>query len=83
MSSVTDSTTTKLPSAWAKEACDVINSKTDLKPVIGIVLGSGMGDVAKSIENPVVIPYGDYLVFLLVQFMDMLVIWLLVRCVVS
>ena len=59
MSSVTESTTTKLPSAWAKEACDVINSKTDLKPVIGIVLGSGMGDVAKSIENPVVIPYGD------------------------
>ena len=47
-------TTNELPSHWAKKACEVIKSKTDLNPVIGIVLGSGMGDVAKSIENPCV-----------------------------
>ena len=31
----------------------------DFAPRIGIILGSGMSDVAKAIENPVSIPYGD------------------------
>ena len=29
----------------------------DRKPKIGIILGCGLGGIAESIENPVVIPY--------------------------
>ena len=29
------------------------------KPVIGIVLGSGLGKLADQIEDPIVVPYGD------------------------
>ena len=60
MTSVTaTSTGTEFPSSLASKACEVIKAKTNLSPVVGIVLGSGMGDVAKSIENPVVIPYSE------------------------
>jgi len=38
------------------EARDTIKSYTDLKPEIGIVLGSGLGDFANSVINPVIIP---------------------------
>lgn len=36
-----------------------IASKTDAKPEIGLILGSGLGVLADEIENPTVIPYGD------------------------
>lgn len=41
-------------------AADYVRSLIgDAKPVAGIVLGSGLGKLADSIENPVVIPYRD------------------------
>jgi len=46
-----------LPSTFAKQAYEVIKKETDINPIIGIILGSGMGDVAKNIENPVIISY--------------------------
>nr|WP_296153208.1 purine-nucleoside phosphorylase [uncultured Peptoniphilus sp.] len=41
------------------QAIKFIRSKTDIKPEIGIILGSGLGDFAESIENPTRIPYGE------------------------
>jgi len=43
----------------AENARTFINKQTNLKPIIGIVLGSGMGEVAKNIENKVIIAYKD------------------------
>ena len=41
-------------------AADYIKSKIgDRKPMAGIVLGSGLGQLANDIENPITIPYGD------------------------
>lgn len=51
--------TNKLPSYYAQKACEIIKTKTNLNPIIGIVLGSGMGNVATNIENPVIIPYNE------------------------
>ena len=39
------------------EARDFIISKTDNRPVIGLILGSGLGTLADEIKNSVVIPY--------------------------
>ncbi|MEI4769792.1 purine-nucleoside phosphorylase [Psychrobacillus sp. FJAT-51614] len=39
------------------EARDFIMSKTDDRPVIGLILGSGLGTLADEIKNAVVIPY--------------------------
>ena len=36
-----------------------IQQQTDLRPVIGMILGSGLGSFADSVENPTMIPYGD------------------------
>src|SRR5580700_9002119 len=33
--------------------------KTDLKPTLGIILGSGLGGFASQVENAVVIPYSE------------------------
>ena len=41
------------------EAVKAIQSKTALRPVIGLVLGSGLGAFARSLEKPTVIPYGQ------------------------
>ncbi|MEH7109090.1 MULTISPECIES: purine-nucleoside phosphorylase [Bacillaceae] len=41
------------------EARDFIMSKTDHKPTIGMILGSGLGSIADDIENPVRIPYSE------------------------
>ncbi|PZX05600.1 purine-nucleoside phosphorylase [Psychrobacillus insolitus] len=41
------------------EARDFIMSKTDHRPVIGMILGSGLGTLADEIENPVKIPYSE------------------------
>src|SRR6202012_5852522 len=33
--------------------------KTDLKPTLGIILGSGLGGFASQVESAVVIPYSE------------------------
>jgi len=42
-----------------KQAKDFITSKADISPKIGMILGSGLGPLADSIENPVAIRYAD------------------------
>jgi len=42
-----------------QEAADYIAARTGSKPETGIILGSGLGTLAESIENKVVISYGD------------------------
>ena len=42
-----------------KESVDFINSKIHKKPKIGIILGSGIGELANEIERDVEIPYED------------------------
>ena len=42
-----------------KKAADYIKSRTDYKPQIGLVLGSGLGVLAEEIEDSVVIDYSD------------------------
>lgn len=37
----------------------IIRQRTDIKPAIGLVLGSGLGSLADTIEDKVVIPYED------------------------
>jgi len=47
---------------WAakrKEAAAFIRSRTSLIPQIGLILGSGLGDLADEIANPTVIPYRE------------------------
>ncbi len=39
------------------EVANFIRSKTQYTPKIGLILGSGLGDLAKSIENPDYVPY--------------------------
>ena len=41
------------------EIASVIRSRTTQKPKIGLILGSGLGDLAESIQNPDIIPYSD------------------------
>ncbi|MCK5579049.1 MAG: purine-nucleoside phosphorylase [Planctomycetes bacterium] len=41
------------------EAADFIRKKIKIKPAIGIILGTGLGGLAKEISQPVNIPYGD------------------------
>lgn len=43
----------------ATAAADYLRSKTTVQPVIGLILGSGLGDFADSVENPVAVPYAD------------------------
>ena len=40
-------------------AAEYILSQTDYRPTIGLVLGSGLGDFADTLEDAVRIPYGD------------------------
>ncbi len=40
-------------------AVDVIEARTSIKPTIGLVLGSGLGGLADTLEERVVIPYSD------------------------
>lgn len=42
-----------------KKIADDINSRTTFKPDIAIVLGSGLGDLVKEIQEDTVIPYSD------------------------
>jgi purine-nucleoside phosphorylase len=41
------------------EAVDFIKERSDRKPKVGIVLGTGLGGLALDIEDPVVIPYDE------------------------
>ena len=38
---------------------DEIRKKTSIQPVIGLILGSGLGQLAESIQEPTIIPYHD------------------------
>lgn len=42
-----------------KRSIRIIREKTDFEPEIGLILGSGLGDYAEQITDPVVIPYGE------------------------
>ncbi len=41
------------------EAVSLVRSRTTLEPAIGLVLGSGLGAFAKTLEGPTAIPYRD------------------------
>ena len=45
--------------AQAQAAADHIRSKTTLQPQLGIILGSGLGNFASQVQNPVTIPYAE------------------------
>ncbi len=42
-----------------QKAVDAIRARISLQPTIGLVLGSGLGTLADTLENRVVIPYSD------------------------
>lgn len=42
-----------------EKAVAIIRDKTHLQPTIGLVLGSGLGGLADTLENRVAIPYGE------------------------
>lgn len=41
------------------QAADYLRSRTTLRPTTAIILGSGLGDLADTFADPVVIPYAD------------------------
>jgi len=41
------------------EAVRVLQEKTSSRPKVAIILGSGLGSLADSVENPVVVPYNQ------------------------
>jgi purine-nucleoside phosphorylase len=41
------------------EAADAVRKHTSKKPLIGMILGSGLGNLADLVENPDIIPYRD------------------------
>lgn len=43
----------------AMEAVAVVQAQTTVKPAVGIILGSGLGDLANDIEQAVAIPYSE------------------------
>ncbi|GAA3748170.1 purine-nucleoside phosphorylase [Terriglobus aquaticus] len=43
----------------ASEAAAFLSEKTALKPRLGIILGSGLGEFADSVEDAVAVPYAD------------------------
>lgn len=47
------------PSDLSNMVCEIIQSKTNIKPVVGIILGSGMGDIANNITDKVTFNYND------------------------
>lgn len=38
---------------------ECVRRKTDFKPDVGLILGSGLGALAEQVENPIIIDYGD------------------------
>ncbi len=41
------------------EAVQTIQTRTSLKPEVGVILGSGLGDLATEIAEPAIVPYTD------------------------
>ncbi len=41
------------------DAVKLIQERAQIKPEIGMILGSGLGDYAEKIENPIYIPYSE------------------------
>ena len=41
------------------QVADAVRSRINIKPRVGIILGSGLSDLAASVKNAVTIPYGD------------------------
>jgi purine-nucleoside phosphorylase len=41
------------------EAADVIRERITVKPRVGMILGSGLGNLAEAVEEAVIIPYGE------------------------
>jgi purine-nucleoside phosphorylase len=41
------------------EAAAAVQSRSDLKPAVGLILGSGLGDLAVEIRDATAIPYGE------------------------
>ena len=41
----------------AKKAANFIKKQADVRPILGIILGSGLGDFVENIENKITIPY--------------------------
>ncbi len=42
-----------------EEAAGFIRTKTEFQPEIGLILGTGLGELGHLIEKPITIPYGD------------------------
>ncbi len=42
-----------------KEAASFIQTKTKIKPEVGMILGSGLGSLAEMVIDPMIIPYHD------------------------
>jgi purine-nucleoside phosphorylase len=51
--------TIQTEAARVREAADAIAAKIGSKPEIGLILGSGLGVLADSLQNPVTMNYGD------------------------
>ncbi|MDX9865316.1 MAG: purine-nucleoside phosphorylase [Anaerolineaceae bacterium] len=45
--------------AQIDQAVEAIRTRTERKPRVGMILGSGLGDLANLVENPDIIPYKD------------------------
>ncbi len=43
----------------ASAAADYIRARTPVRPAVGIILGSGLGNFASQVENPTAIPYSE------------------------
>src|SRR5690348_646460 len=43
----------------AQGAAEFIRSSTTVQPQLGLILGSGLGDFARHVENAVAIPYSE------------------------
>ena len=41
------------------KVAEFIKDRIDMQPVIGLILGSGLGEISRTIENPVYINYKD------------------------
>ena len=42
-----------------RETADFLKSKTDLRPAIGIILGTGLGGLVQEIDIEIAIPYEE------------------------